>query len=115
LGGATRQKKRFENKNLHYIRNAEIFAEENGHFLTENKIRFNNSPEKWKQHRVINSESSEAIAAGITTRIEVSPVPNVYLNSSHRRIANDAIRDNINYYHKKAGTIQAKIPVQLIS
>lgn len=92
-GGAQRQKKRFESKNLHYIRNADIFNQEtplgnfsnfkgSGTYLTENKIRFNNSPEKWKQHSVINSDSSDAIAAGIRTRVsEVSPPPpSIYLN-----------------------------------
>ena len=48
LNGAPRQKKRFDYKNLHYIRNAEIFTNEESQYLTENKIRFNNSPEKWK-------------------------------------------------------------------
>ncbi len=48
LGGAPRQKRRFNHKNLHYIRNAEIFNEDDRPFLTENKIRYNNSPEKWK-------------------------------------------------------------------
>ena len=85
---------------MHYIRNAEIFNDESGPFLTENKIRYNNSPEKWKQHRIINSETSDAIAAGIKTRIDATPAnPTIYLNTSHKRIAHDVIRDNVGYYH----------------
>lgn len=93
LSGAPKQKKRFNNKNLHYIYNAEIFNSSDQPFVTENRVRFNNSPEKWKQHNVLNSEASDAIAAGIKSRITEQIQTNIYLNSSHRRIANDVVRD----------------------
>ena len=94
LSGAPKQKKRFNDKNLHYIKNAVIFDVSGREFQTENRIRYNDSPDKWKQSNLLNSDNSLAIAAGIKTRLLEPPVPaQTYLNQSHKRIANDAIRD----------------------
>ena len=48
LAGAKRQKKRFLDYNLHYIKNAEIFHldDSDNSLETENRVRFNISPEK---------------------------------------------------------------------
>lgn len=55
--GAPRQKKRFNDNNLHYIRNASINLDDHHRLITENQIRYGRDPQMvLKAAQLINDD-----------------------------------------------------------